>query len=485
MIQIGTEWVRQCALINSLQDSITVPAAFQGRECISGISTDTRTLQSGELYIAIKGPSYDGHDYVGKAIELGAKAVLVDSNFDHRGTLDETILIRTQDTRLCLGVLGRGIRNAFTGSVIAVVGSNGKTTTKDLVASILNVNEQVLKSPASYNNDIGVPQTLFKLIGENKEILVLELGTNHPGEIEYLCRISNPEFGVLTNIGEEHIEFFGDLDGVIKEESVLPGLLPDSGFLVYDHDCKLSRKIAGSTKARTIGISDSTNQENIIHYSVQETNLEGSRFEIFQNEIKLGGQYEISLLGEHQVRNAVMALTVAAQFSIDPLRTKKVLKDFKAPRMRMEISHFNGISLIQDCYNANPTSTRAALKFLKELKSNGRKIIILGEHAEAGESISNFYREAIEYSRGNGIDGIAFVGIQDSFLGIDSRAKLQTIKETSFEDFVLVYPGPDEAFQSLKDKLMSDDILLLKGSRVAGLEKLAQKIKENSLETVN
>ena len=485
MIRIGTEWVKQCALIKGLENATSVPRAFHSYDSILGISTDSRNLKKGDLFVAIKGPTFDGHDYVVKALETGAIAALVDSHFDSQGQVDEGKLIRTQNTISCLGVLARGIREAFVGQVIAVVGSNGKTTTKDIIASVLGVKNRVLKSPASFNNHIGVPQTLFKLIGEEKDVLVLELGTNHPGEIEYLCRICSPEIGVLTNIGEEHIEFFGSIEGVAQEEATLSRFLPESGFLVYDEDCPYSAEISQSTNARSIGVTATENQEAFLHYKCVETDLNGSRFSVSSSNNNKHTAYSISLLGEHQIRNAAMAVAVAYQFAVGPEQVQKAFTDFHTPRMRMEVARFNGISVIQDCYNANPTSTRSALNFLAGLKSDGRKFVVLGQHAEGGKKISQFYSEVILFCMDKKLDGLLFVGVHGVKEGIVSKPDFKRNHWAAINDVVVECQSPDDAFNWLKDKLEPDDVLLLKGSRVAGLEKLASKFQEDFYQPFN
>lgn len=466
MIRIGTDWVISCTHLSDLH---RVPPVSSSGQTIRSISTDSRSMQAGSLFIAIHGDRFDGHDFVESVFESGAVAALVHHDFVQPLCVPESFLIRCHDTRLTMALLARGIRNAFSGNVWAVAGSNGKTTTKDLIAHLLGNHSKTLKSHASFNNDIGVPLTLFRLIDDDYRIVVLELGTNHPGEIEFLCRIAAPNAGVLTNIGEEHMEFFLNLEGVAEEEGKLAKSLPPKSPFVYASDCHYSSHIAeDATSTQSLSISKSGAAEADFTFHISQSSLTGSHFILnSKNHPDWNREFFISVPGEHNVRNATLALAVAVHEGVDPESAATALSSFSPSRFRMESESVHGVTLIRDCYNANPSSSRAALNFLARLDAKGRKLVVLGEHAEAGADIHHFYHEFIQSAAIQGMDALLMVNLDyhpdfcppDLMLhSSDSVQEAAQWIDTSFN------PEPG-------------DILLFKASRVAQLESVAAEIQ--------
>ena len=431
-----------------------------GTGIVTGISSDSRTVRQGDCFIAVTGEKFDGHTFVGEALKKGAAALMLAKDRIPEAGLKGPI-ITVADTRRALGQLAARYRNDFQVPVIAVAGSNGKTTTKELIASVLRQKFATLWSEASFNNDIGVPLTLLKLEGRH-EAAIFELGTNHPGELAPLIRMVQPQIGVITSIGREHLEYFGDVAAVAEEEGWLGELLPAAGTLFINGDSAWAPMIAQRTKAKVVLVGLAPNNE----WRAAQTTVgdNGVVFTVNAPHTRYSGTYSVQLLGAHQVTNALLALAVGARLGLEPEELRRGLATAEQPKMRLQLWERNGVRVLDDAYNANADSTLAALQTLHDLPVEGRRIAVLGDMAELGEHTQTAHREVGRRAAELGIDKLFTVGRWAGETAAAARAG-------GMED-VSVCTDVALVIEELKNFIQTGDLLLLKGSRVAGLERV-------------
>jgi UDP-N-acetylmuramoyl-tripeptide--D-alanyl-D-alanine ligase len=438
-----------------------------GTTIVTGLSTDSRSVRPGDCFIAVRGDKFDGHDFATDVIDRGASAVIVAENRVPQ-TGFKSAFITVPDTRRALGELAARYRNDFTLPIVAVAGSNGKTTTKELIASVLRRKHATLWSEASFNNDIGVPLTLLRL-EKNHTAAVLELGTNHPGELAPLIRMVEPEIGVITSIGREHLEFFGDLAGVVEEEGWLAELLPSSGTLFVNGDSEWAPEIARRSKARVTSVGRHGDNDWVASdLSVGEN---GVSFAVRASEPEFSGKYSIGLLGAHQITNALLALAVGAHLGVAPEELRSGLAEAQPPKMRLQFWETNGVRVLDDAYNANVDSMMAALQTLHDLPSAGRRVAVLGDMAELGEHTEAAHIEVGRRVAELGIDQLFTIGRWADQTAMAARTTgLQEVRACSDIDSVVI---------ELKKFVRPGDLLLLKASRAAGLERVSAALKKN------
>ncbi len=365
-------------------------------ELLRGVSTDSRTTKSGELFIAIRGEKFDAHDFITKAIGVGASAVIVDSKWaDANGTMLVSIAVPrlvVENTSAALGDLAALYRSKFRIPMIAIAGSNGKTTTKNMVSAILGTKYRVLSTEGNLNNHVGVPQTLFRLTREH-QVGVVEIGTNHFGELTQLSRILAPTHGLITNIGREHLEFFGSLDGVVKAEGELIDFLKSNkGVFFFNKDDRyLAKRLKGTRGLRmySYGMDVTTADFRGRILGADENGfarlgLRPKRERMF--EAQLG------IAGEQNARNAVAAAAVGAALRVPNKNIVRALSEFVPAGKRSEIIRLNGLTILNDSYNANPDSVLEALKTLRMMKSAKRRIVVLGDMLELGKAAEREHR---------------------------------------------------------------------------------------------
>lgn len=431
------------------------------------VCTDSRDLRAGDLFVAVRGDRFDGHDFVGEAIRRGAVAAVVDRGQAHR--FPGMPLLVVPQTRMALGRMAARYRGGFRVPVVAVAGSNGKTTTKDVLGTVLAGCFETLRSRESYNNDIGVPRTLFEL--ESRHVAaVVEVGTNHPGELAPLLRLAQPRIGVLTHIGEEHLEHFGSLAGVIEEEGALAEFLPPDGVLVLPGDAPWAEPIVSRARSRVVRIGQGPRSD--WRLLGVETDPEGSSFSVRAPRPELTGDYRVNLLGRHQVTNAMLALAVAAEFGLGPEELRRGLAGCRPPRWRMNRWQHEGVEVIEDCYNANLDSALAALETLKAFPCSGRRVAVIGGMAELG----------IHTARAHAAVGrrAAELGL-NRLIGIGEAAAVTV--EAACEaglSHALAVDSLETALAALRAYVRPGDCLLIKGSRAARLERLGAMFRENS-----
>ncbi|MBT4147167.1 MAG: UDP-N-acetylmuramoyl-tripeptide--D-alanyl-D-alanine ligase, partial [Gammaproteobacteria bacterium] len=328
---------------------------------ISGLSIDTRTLSRGDIYLAIKGEQFDGHDFIAQAQQQGAGALIVSK----KGDTDLPQLV-VKDTRIALAELAGAIRNKLQLKVCAITGSNGKTTVKEMIATILAVNSQVLFTQGNFNNDIGVPLTLLRL--KQQQYAVIEMGANHRGEIAYTSHYARPDVAVITNVGPAHIEGFGSIEGVANAKAEIIQSLDEDGIAILnadDHFYGLWKGLAEERKVLSFGLKQAADisAENII------TQVQDQQFKTCFDLVADGNKVpvELVLAGEHNVKNALAASAACLALGIDLKQIQTGLKRVKVVNGRLQLfASDSGIKLINDTYNANPASLAVALEVLKQ-----------------------------------------------------------------------------------------------------------------------
>jgi len=447
------------------------PAASVSRVC-----TDSRQAQRGDLFFALSGDKFDGHNFLREVSEKGAVAVVVERARFANGTKSEVsvewnvpgscAVIAVDNTRVALGRLAEKYRADFSPRMVAVAGSNGKTTTKDLIASVLGQKFSTLRSEASFNNDIGVPMTLLKL-EPSHEAAVLEAGTNHPGELEPLVRLIRPDYGVITSIGHEHLEFFGDLSGVAREEGWMGESLPATGCLFINGDSEWVDCIAQRTRATVVRVGFAPT--NSWRVSDVRPEKEGVTFRVDGPRAEFCGDYRVNLLGRHQAVNATLAIALAVELGVSREQIVQGLAECKPAKMRLQLWESNGVRVLDDAYNANADSMATALQTLHDLPCKGRRVAVLGDMAELGA-----HSEAAHESVGR---RAAELGIGQLFaIGRMAPVMARGARDAGLNR-ILEFSDVESAGAAVKRFVKAGDLLLLKASRSSRLERIAEMLR--------
>jgi UDP-N-acetylmuramoyl-tripeptide--D-alanyl-D-alanine ligase len=431
---------------------------------VAQISTDSRSVRPGDLFFALSGEQFDGHDFLPEVAAKGAAAVIVG-----HGRVPAWLtcgVIAVDNPRHALGRLAAHYRQDFTLPVIVVGGSNGKTTTKEIIAALLRQKYATLWSEASYNNDVGVPVTLMKL-QKNHGAAVVEAGTNHPGELAPLVRMIQPQFGVITSIGREHLEFFGNIEGVAVEEGALAELLPARGKLFVNGDCELMAKLAHRASAPVVRAGWSAGCDwRALSARMDER---GMTFEVASPNVEFSGTYRLGLLGRHQVSNALLAMAVAVELGLTREQVDRALAGCTPPKMRLQVWEAHGVKILDDAYNANADSMLAALQTLRELPCTGRRMAVLGDMAELGEHSAAAHVEVGQSAAECGVDRLITVG---RFAGVmAAAARAAGLKEVS------EYGEVAQAGSAVKQEVRPGDLVLLKASRATRLERVGEALR--------
>lgn len=425
------------------------------------VTTDSRAVTPGCLFIALKGERFDAHDFLKDVVAAKAGAVMVSRRESLAGLGIPAVVV--SDTRKGLGDLAREARGRQRARVIAIGGSNGKTTTKHLVGSVLASRLVGTQSPKSFNNDIGVPLTILG-VSPQDDYVVLELGTNHPGELEPLSRMSRPEIAAITSIGAEHLEGFGDLAGVRAEElKLLEGLVPGGLCIVNGDDEELLA--AAKQKTRRV-ISFGFAGSNDLRIEHVSCSLEGIRFRVsgFNDE------FALPMPGRHNASNALVAIAIGREFGIEEAEIREALANCSRPEMRMQVARVGSYTVLNDAYNANPASMRAALETLGDAEVAGRRVAVLGEMRELGTVSAAMHREVGTLAAGAKLDALVAVGGDSVHLA--DAAVAAGIPAASVHRLGTAA----EAAELLPSILQDGDTILLKGSRGVRLEKVAEAI---------
>lgn len=440
---------------------------------VTGVSTDSRSACAGELFFAIHGPRFDGHDFVGAAMQRGAVAAVIASSKTlevkraldgaARPTASPAVLIMVDDPVQALARLGAYHRRQLSADVVAVVGSNGKTTTKAMIDHILGGRLKGRASPKSFNNQIGVPLTL--LSGEAPDdYLVVEIGTNSPGEIAALAELAEPNLAVLTCVGEEHLEGLRNLDGVIEEECAVFRKLRAGGFAAVNVDTPRVSEHVPDNGLTLVTFGQSPEAD--LRWSAARYKAPWLRFRINERF-----DYRLRIAGVHNAANAAGAIAIARRFGFEHDEIAARLETFVAPPMRMEVLEVEGVTVINDAYNANPQSALAAIEVLETAECTGRRVLVFGEMRELGPHGAALHRKIAERLAGGKVDRVILVGSAGEWMyDVLSEARL-------FGPRVERSADVDECVELLVDELRAGDALLLKASRAVGLERIIEPLR--------
>lgn len=429
---------------------------------ITGIAIDSRKLQSGDLFVAIKGENFDGHDYAETAVKNGAAIVL-----SHQKLSDKIPYLLVENTLTALHQLAKLYKNKFKIPFVAITGSSGKTTTKDMIASILSEKYNVLKTDGNFNNAIGLPLTLFK-IDKNHEICVLEMGMNSLGEIEVLADIVRPDVGVITNVGTAHIEKLTNRESILKAKTELFTYFDSGNTAVINGDNDMLQKLHEKPyKIIRYGLE---NQNDYSAINIIEKGEDGINFDVvYQGKTE---NYHVPMPGIHNVYNALSAISIGLMYGLTKSEIDEGLRKFKPSKMRMEV--FKGImntKIINDAYNANPDSMQAAINVLASMETTGRKVCILGDMFELGEFAKEGHHMVGKYAVENKINVILAVG----------KMANEIIKGASMvgaNQMLYSFESISEVIDNLKDIIKDNDIILIKGSRGMYMENIVESLRE-------
>jgi len=432
---------------------------------VAAVCTDTRKMSADSLFVAIKGENHDAHLFLADAAAGGAVAAIVQ---DKPATIPPGLhLIQVKDTRVALGKLATVVRKQLHGKVIGVAGSNGKTSTKHLITAALSAKLRGTASPKSFNNEIGVPLTIFPA-DTLQDFLVLEMGTNNPGEIRNLATMARPDIGVITNCSAEHLQGLGDLLGVKRENaSITDGIDEKTGLLIVNGDDAELLKVLEHWKGRklTFGFSK-TNQ---LFATDIQTDAKGCSFNLNGNPKQ---RFFVPMLGKHSACNALAAIAVARRLGLSEEEIAAGLARTEGPDMRLQLQLSGDVTVLNDAYNANPASMKAALETASTLPTRGKRYAIVADMLELGRSSDRFHREIGEFAATCKFDALICVGPQAKLIMESAVARGMNANQ------VVYYPDSTLAAAEFPQRLQPGDLVLLKGSRGMRLERVASAIAE-------
>jgi UDP-N-acetylmuramoyl-tripeptide--D-alanyl-D-alanine ligase len=442
--------------LSRIAEFLSTGGDFDPNAVAQGYSIDSRTIQAGELFFAVKGERLDGHDFVAQAFERGAAAAVVLRDQIHRYPA-KSALIPVDDTLAALQTLAACVRCKWGKPVVGITGSAGKTTTKEAIAHILSTRYRVLKSEGNFNNHFGLPLMLLKLQPEH-EMAVIEMGMSHAGEITALAKIAQPDIGVVTNVAPVHLEFFDSIAGIARAKYELVVALPHSGTAVLNSDDEYVSQFGRDFKGRTIlfGLKATA---SVRAEDIATLGPSGTRFTLV-----VGGERypaETSLVGTHNVYNLLAAIAVASDRGIAPTHAAAALATLKPADKRGQIEEIGGVTVLNDCYNSNPKALQSMVDALAAMPAS-RRIVVAGEMLELGPSGEELHRECGRYIAQLGIECI--VGVRGLAQSLVEAARAAGAKA----EFVAT---PEEAGEWLARETRDGDAVLLKASRGVKLER--------------
>ncbi|MEP6777146.1 MAG: UDP-N-acetylmuramoyl-tripeptide--D-alanyl-D-alanine ligase [Chthoniobacterales bacterium] len=441
-----------------------VIATGEPNALITRISTDSRTIQPGDLFVPIRGDNFDGHRFVAQAAERGAAGALVEE--DWSGNIpDRFALIRIADALAGYQQIAASYRKSLRLKVIAITGSNGKTSTKDFVAAALAHRFRVTKTEGNFNNHVGLPKTILEATSED-EIAVWELGMNHPGEIASLAKIAAPEVAIITNIGIAHIEFMGSREAIALEKGALAEIVGSDGTVILNADDPFSEAISRRTRAKTIfaGIKAGSLRAEDIRQSA-----EGSQFTVLEGAHRCRAQLPVP--GLHMVQNAMLAIAAGRVFGLSLEDCAAGLASTPLTKARVQLREIRGVQFLDDSYNANPESMKAALRTLVELDAEGQRIAVLGQMSELGVESQHGHSAVGQLAAELRIDHLITVGALGA--AISRAASSAGLKKARNVE------TPSEAAEILSDIAEVGDLVLVKGSRSARMERVLEEFSNS------
>jgi UDP-N-acetylmuramoyl-tripeptide--D-alanyl-D-alanine ligase len=421
---------------------------------VAGWSVDTRTQNAGDVFFALRGPNFDGHDFVAAALEKAAAAAVVERS---TGASAELVV---RDSLVALQRLATWARRQWGGTVIGVTGSAGKTTTKDAIAHLLSVELPTGKTAGNLNNHVGVPLSVLRL-PETSRVAVLEMGMNHAGEIRELAQIAQPDIGVVTNVGFAHAEAFDSIEGVAAAKRELIEGLPPDGVAVLNADDPRVRRFAEVHPGRavTFGFSEGAD----VRAEAFEQQAGAAYFRV------CGIEFETALPGRHAVMNLLAGIAVAGVLGIAPAQLTGAVRSFAVGKMRGERLDHNGMIVWNDCYNSNPEAARAMLDVLRDTPA-ARRIAVLGEMLELGRASRELHAQLGRYAAGHGIDFL--IGVRG-----DARSMIDAAVGAGLpESAAIFFEDAGDAGAWIRQTARPGDAVLFKGSRGVRVERALERL---------
>jgi len=425
---------------------------------VTGASINTRTLKPGDLFIPFRGEQVNGHKFVRSAIELGASASLWQR--DEPGAPDDLPLLLVDDCEGALEEMARADRDELSAIVIGITGSNGKTSTKDLVASVLKPYFKVQKTQGNFNNELGLPLTILSL-DEDTKVAVLEMGMSGKGQIEFLSELARPDYAIITNIGEAHLQDLGSREGIAEAKFEITAGLQPHGKLFYDGDEPLLKPFMEEFPQ---GVSFGFDDNNELTVTDIKATENGSSFMVSGI---IDAAFTIPVLGEHQVKNTLAAILIALEAGLSEEQIRKSLKEAVLTDMRMQmIQADNGAIFINDAYNAAPSSMKAALNFIRETTMKDKKWVVLGDMLELGDDEQSYHEGLSKYISDN-LRGVCLYGPRMKWLYDELKPVYGGKLIWSEDDYAPIV-------DFLKRYINNDSVILVKGSRGMALENVIE-----------
>ena len=449
--------------LSRIAELLQATGEFDGKSVASGYSIDSRSIQHGDLFFAVKGERLDGHDYVEAALAAGAIAAVVRKDAVARYCV-KSRLLAVDDTIVALQSLGAAVRRIWGKKVVGITGSAGKTTTKETIAHVLAAKLRVHKSRGNFNNHFGLPLNLLQLEPEH-EVAVLEMGMSHAGEITDLARQAQPNIGVVTNVAPVHLEFFDSIAGIARAKYELIESLPSHGIAILNADdeyvSQFGRDFRG--KVVTYGIR---RPADVCAQRIDSLGAAGSEFDVVIDGLR--ERTKLPLVGEHNVLNALAAVAVALQFGFTPSEAVTARGSMVPVEKRGEVIDIGGATVLNDCYNSNPKALKAMVDALLSLKAE-RHIVVAGEMLELGATGAELHRECGRYMAERGVSHV--IGVRGLAEALVSGARDAGLASAEF------FATPEEAGERLAVESRTGDAILFKASRGVRLEKGLETFK--------
>lgn len=429
------------------------------KDFCKGVSIDSRTINQGEVFVAIEGENFNGHDFIPEALEKKAKGVIFSDylNFDLK-KFDSKFFVKVKNTVNSLGELAGYYREKYSPKVIGITGSVGKTTTKDFIYEILSSQYEVCKSIGTQNNQIGVPLNILKY-APVCDILVLELGTNMPGEIPYLSKICTPDVGVVLNVGPSHLKNFKTIGEVKKEKLSLLKYIKAQGWGVVNKDF-FKQNI--EKNFITFGIDKDTD------YQATNIKFEDEKMKFKVNE----KEFTVKFRNREYIYNLLAGIAVSSIFKIDEENLIQKISNLEVTSSRFQNKHLGHCIIFDDSYNSNPMSLRSSLKNVVKYSNPGRKLVVLGDMLELGDWSKKYHIEIGEFIAETEIDEMFLLGEMSQYI------KEGSLRNGMKEEKVIHFSSLEQACKEIPDKIKKDDIILIKGSRAMNMEKIVNAIQE-------
>lgn len=480
MIKVSLVWVMEKIAAKNAHD---IPRGVLHKTTIKGVSTDTRSIKTGDLFIALVGPNFNGHDYIDAAIEKGASAVIA----SQANVACRVPLLLVDDTRIALGKLGAAVKQKVSPKTIGITGSSGKTTVKEMVNAILSTRGKVLATQGNFNNDIGVPLTLLRL-NESHDYAVVEMGANHQGEIDYTCSLVKPDVATIINAAPAHIEGFGSLFGVARAKSEIIKDLPSDAVAILNHDSQFFEFWQGKSGTQQVLTFSYESDKGDFHANKVSINNEGcAEFELVT---PIGtAAIKLRVPGVHNVGNAVLSAALAISAGANLANVQMGLFNMQSVAGRLAVKQLGpALRVLDDTYNANVGSVKAALDLLASFE--GFKVFVFGDMGELGDQAQMYHQQIGEYALEHQIDSVISCGVLSATASKVMQDKGIACNDTAsaFEALIdLISPmvekneTPKIMHTTNKNKSQNMErklpvTILVKGSRSASMEKVVEAL---------